>query len=381
MRRLPLPPAPWDRTATPAGSVVITGTGLGLPGTDKTVMDPDNAFRVLSGEQLIGLLPEPFRREMLAKRVTRLVKSADGAGSFQVITDPDDVIRLVGRGGPFNLAEEYGVPQKLVEGLDITSQLAMAAGLDALREAGIPLVQTWRPTSTGRYLPDRWMIPAAMRDETGVIFASVFPGGRRWRVSSSATTSGRSGWMPWPSWRTCGVTCTTSTRWLRSRGGSRSYATKSRRQPYEFDRRFIFRILAMGHSQFAEYIGARGPNTQVNAACATTTQALSVAEDWIRSGRCRRVLVIAGDDVTGDSLMEWVGAGMLALGATATDDRVAERGPAFRPPAPWHDPRHGRVRAGNGERGCRSRARHARDRRGVGYRDGQQRVPRLPARR
>ena len=31
------------------------------------------------------------------------------------------------------------------------------------------------------------------------------------------------------------------------------------RNPYNFDRRFLFRILAMGHSQFAQYIGARGP--------------------------------------------------------------------------------------------------------------------------
>ena len=48
--------------------------------------------------------------------------------------------------------------------------------------------------------------------------------------------------------------------------------------PYSFDRRFLFRVLAMGHSQFAEYIGARGPNTQVNAACASTTQAVALAE-------------------------------------------------------------------------------------------------------
>ena len=45
----------------------------------------------------------------------------------------------------------------------------------------------------------------------------------------------------------------------------------------------------MGHSQFAELIGARGPNTQLNAACASTTQAVALAEDWIRAGRCRRV--------------------------------------------------------------------------------------------
>ena len=66
----------------------------------------------------------------------------------------------------------------MVEALDITTQLAMAAGLDALREAGIPLVQTYKKTSKGTYLPERWLLPEALRDETGVIFASAFPGRR-----------------------------------------------------------------------------------------------------------------------------------------------------------------------------------------------------------
>ena len=88
---------------------------------------------------------------------------------------------------------------------------------------------------------------------------------------------------------------------------------------YHFDRKFIFRVLTMGHSQFAEYIGPHGPNTAVNAACATTTHALSIAEDWIRTGRCRRVVIIAGDDVTGGNLVSWVGTGLLASGATTTN--------------------------------------------------------------
>jgi 3-oxoacyl-(acyl-carrier-protein) synthase len=96
------------------------------------------------------------------------------------------------------------------------------------------------------------------------------------------------------------------------------------RTPYEFDRRFIFRILAMGHSQFAEYIGARGPNTHVNAACASTAQGVALAEDWIRNGRCRRVIVLGADDVTSENLMGWVGSGFLATGAAATDDKVEE---------------------------------------------------------
>ncbi|MBP1610150.1 MAG: beta-ketoacyl synthase, partial [Acidobacteria bacterium] len=95
-------------------------------------------------------------------------------------------------------------------------------------------------------------------------------------------------------------------------------------KPYRFDRRFLFRVLSMGHSQFAEYIGARGPNTATNAACASGTQAVGIASDWIRTGRCRRVIIISADDVTSDNLMGWFGSGFLASGAAATDEIVEE---------------------------------------------------------
>ena len=78
----------------------------------------------------------------------------------------------------------------------------------------------------------------------------------------------------------------------------------------------------MGHSQFAEYIGAKGPVTHVNAACATTTHAVSVAEDWIRAGRCRRVVIIAGDDVTNPNLVQWIGTSMFASGAATIEGDV-----------------------------------------------------------
>ena len=94
--------------------------------------------------------------------------------------------------------------------------------------------------------------------------------------------------------------------------------------PYTFDRRFLFRLLSMGHSQMAEFIGARGPNTQINAACASGTQAIGLASDWIRAGRCRRVVIVSADDVTSDDLMGWIGAGFLATGAAATDAEVEE---------------------------------------------------------
>ena len=93
----------------------------------------------------------------------------------------------------------------------------------------------------------------------------------------------------------------------------------------------------MGHSQFAEFIGARGPNTQINSACASTTQAVALAEDWIRAGRCSRVIVISADDVSSDHLIDWMGAGFLASGAAATDEVVADAA------IPFDRRRHGMI--------------------------------------
>lgn len=44
---------------------------------------------------------------------------------------------------------------------------------------------------------------------------------------------------------------------------------------YEFDRKFLFRVLVLGNAQLAQLAGCRGPNTQTNAACAGTTQVCS----------------------------------------------------------------------------------------------------------
>ncbi len=328
---------PYNRAHPPLGSVVISGTGLGLPGAEKAVMAPDNAWRILQGEQFVDLIPERFRQKMVAKRITRVVKAADGGGSFSTIDNPDEVVRIAGRPGSFDLAEEYGVPQKLVDALDITTQLAIAAGLDALREAGIPLVMTYKHASNGSSLPQRWMLPESLRDETGVIFASAFPGGDRFAEDFEKYYTYQSRLEQLEMLDQLRRTCNDNQTLLEITRRINSLREVMEREPYIFDRRFIFRILSMGHSQFAEYIGARGPNTQVNAACASTTQAITIAEDWIRNGRCRRVIVVAADDVTGDHLLEWVGAGMLAVGAAATDDRVQEAA------LPFDKRRHGTI--------------------------------------
>ncbi len=52
-------------------------------------------------------------------------------------------------------------------------------------------------------------------------------------------------------------------------------------------------------------------------------------------GRCKRVLIIAADDATSDTMMPWIGAGFLASGAAATDENVEEAA------LPFDERRHG----------------------------------------
>ncbi len=312
--------------------VVISGAALGLPGTDH-IFDDANLARILRGDQFIDLIPTRLRKAMLDKHITRLVKSDNGGPTFETINHVSDVIKLAGRGGAFDLETEFGVSTDRRAALDRATQLAIAVGLDALRDAGIPLVMRYKTTTKGTQLQDRWTLPDSLRDDTGVIFASAFPG-----CDSFADEMGRY-YNDHSRREQLGLLENLLARAARSNGDSVLEQEIERRaedlrdaiekEPYVFDRRFLLRVLSMGHSQFAEFIGARGPNTQINSACASTTQAVALAEDWIHAGRCRRVIVVSADDVTSDHSIEWFGAGFLASGAAATDEVVEEAATPF----------------------------------------------------
>ena len=261
--------------------VVCTGASVGLPGGTQ-VFDDDNIASILRGDNRITPVDPEYRKRFLDKNIVRVVKDASGQGSFLPVENDDQVIRLAGQAQHFDVGE-YGVPERLSVAFDRATQLAIAAGLEALRDAQIPLVRTYHETSTGKKVPTGWALPEPLRDETGVIFASAFPG---YNLMAEKLTGGG----------------------LDANG--------------HFDRRFLFQVLAMGHSQFAQLVGARGPNTQVNSACASTTQAVGLAQDWIRLGRCKRVIIVGADDVTSPALLEWMGSGFLAAGAATTEDKV-----------------------------------------------------------
>jgi len=320
--------------------VVITGAALGLPGTEH-IFDDANIGRILRGDQFIDSIPTRFRNAMLDKHITRLVKSENGEPRFETISNVADVIKLAGRGGAFDLENEFGISSERVGALDRVTQLAMAAGLDALRDAGIPLVMRYKTTTKGTQLPERWGLPEALRDDTGVIFASAFPG-----LDSFADEMSRY-YADHERRQQLAMLEGLLARAVEANGHSALLQEINRRidelratidkEPYVFNRRFLLRVLSMGHSQFAEFIGARGPNTQINAACASTTQGVSLAQDWIHAGRCSRVIVISADDVTSDHLIDWMGAGFLASGAAATDEVVADAA------VPFDRRRHGMI--------------------------------------
>lgn len=292
---------PGAASAAPATSpqarIVCSGASLGLPGGDG-VFSPDNITRILRGENRIVRVGEAMEHAQLGRKVVRVTKDAQsGEGGFAPVETRDDVIKLAGRKTAFDPAE-WGIDKELLRALDITSQLAIAAGYEALRDAGVPLVRTFRRTTSGRTVHTGWALPESWRDDTAVLLASAFPG------------------------------YDNLVQKLRSNGDDGEG---------RFDRRFLFQVLNMGHAQFAQLIGARGPNTAVNAACASTTQAIGIAEDWLRLGRARRVIVLGADDVTSDNLFPWIGTGFLAAGAAATDERVEDAA------LPFDRRRHGMI--------------------------------------
>jgi 3-oxoacyl-(acyl-carrier-protein) synthase/NAD(P)-dependent dehydrogenase (short-subunit alcohol dehydrogenase family)/acyl carrier protein len=323
----PLQPVLQDGMLPITGSVVISGAGLGLPGVGTHVFGDENIERILKGEMRIEPISKEARQAILDKHITRLVKSEAGA-VMEEITDLDQVIKLAGQGGEFDLEAEFGVPPDRVDSLDISSKLAIAAGVEALRDAGIPLVMSYRKTTTGSYLPDRWKLPESMRDDTGIIFGSAFPGLNRVVEEADRFYEARILEKQLDEVKSLLAAAQKAKSGVDSnfldemRKRAEEIETKIKEVNYHFDRRYVFRILSMGHSQFAEYIGARGPNTHVNAACATTTHAVSIAEDWIRTGRCRRVVVIAGDDVTKENSLAWIGSSLFASGAATTEGNL-----------------------------------------------------------
>ena len=270
-----------DRRTNP---YVITGVSLGLPGGER-VFDEDVFERLVRGETCIEEVSDAYKQALLDRNIVRLVKGRDGSVDMSPAETFGDIPQLAGVAHAFDLAEEFGVDPKAVLAWDITTQLAVASGLLALRDAAIPLTPEEQVGKGGLRLIRGWQIPQHQRERTGVVFASCFPG------------------------------TTASFAHARNNGADADD---------RFDRRFLFQVLNMGHAQFAQHTGIRGPNSTINVACASATAAFSIAEDWLANDRADRVVIISSDNVTSPELWSWIGAGFAASGAASSSNVIEE---------------------------------------------------------
>jgi hypothetical protein len=235
-----------------------------------------------------------------------------GEGRFETIESTDDVIKLAARAEEFDLVRDFGFPEDRLPALDRVTKLAIGSGIDALRDAGIPLVMRYKTTTKGTYLPDRWQLPT----KSGMIRYPVLsiPGCDRMPRSSPVYTALAE--LAWMTSRLC------------ARQAARAAATifdqrmNELRQEIEahITVRVPVRVLSMGHSQFAEY-RRTSPNTATSSACASSTQPW-LCQRWIRTGRCRRVVIVSAT-TSPDNLMGWFGSSFLA---SAPCDRRNRRG-------------------------------------------------------
>jgi len=325
--------------------VVVSGIAAGLPSDVRFPFDRETLDDLIHGQNFIKKIPEVRRLDMLGKNVERLFKGPSGEVELQPVDDISGVIKLAGFFNEEEIIQQYDVEERIAKAMDVTTSLAVAAGFEALRDAGIPLVRHTRTTSTGHELFDSWALPRSLQDETGVIFASAFAGMATLVDEVTRETAARFG----AGAKKRLIEFYTGlierirddnekeriTRWFT--GEFSRMGEGDPQELYTFNRDFLLKVAHMAHGQFAQLIKARGPNTHVDAACAGTTQAVLLARDWIRTGRARRVIVVAADDVAGKALLPWVGAGFLAMGAATTNANISEAA------LPFDDRRHGLI--------------------------------------
>eukprot|EP00535_Pseudo-nitzschia_heimii_P010806 CAMPEP_0197197610 /NCGR_PEP_ID=MMETSP1423-20130617/32955_1 /TAXON_ID=476441 /ORGANISM="Pseudo-nitzschia heimii, Strain UNC1101" /LENGTH=1107 /DNA_ID=CAMNT_0042651435 /DNA_START=60 /DNA_END=3383 /DNA_ORIENTATION=- len=313
---------------------VITGTAAGLPGNEK-VFSSDNMDRLIRADSCINPISGSLKMAFLEKNVVQIKKLPDGTKKRIKVETEADVIKLAGTLGSFDLSASYGVPRGLAETMDIAAQVAVAAGMEALKSAGL--------VSGKSNDSKEWMLPEQYRDNTGVVYASSFPAmdaavGEVMRFLQSKTVGAAPTMRLVTALRSRLVRASPErelseddeaafARLLaraRETDGTLDNGHSTCNQEYEFDRKFLFRVLVLGNAQLAQLAGCRGPNTQTNAACAGTTQALAMAQDMLISGRAERVVVVAGDNASGDTLFPWLGSGFRALGAATTEASVED---------------------------------------------------------
>jgi 3-oxoacyl-(acyl-carrier-protein) synthase len=323
--------------------VVITGVSAALPGTTAPTFLPNvnNIHRIINGESFIEPISEEMKLKMLEKNVVVLKKDPQTGQTIRFkIQKPEENINLCASvNDSFDLSS-YGVPSSICQTMDRAVQLSVACGLEALKDAGIV-------TGHGEGMTG-WVLPEHLQRTTGIVYATSFPAldtaisevTKYFRLNSASANQQAAPLLIQSLRDSLQFQLHTATlppqmeELLSSLnemiGTIHKHDTIATgegegegEEIYEFDRKFLFRVLVLGNAQLAQIVKARGPNMQTNAACAGSTQAIALAHDMIQLGRAERMIVIAGDNASSKTLMPWLGNGFRALGAATICADVA----------------------------------------------------------
>ena len=118
-------------------SIVISGIAAGGPGSWDKIFREGVLDEILSGRNMIEPVSLEIQQKQIDKHVEFVIKSKDGNHRIERLTSPMQAIKLAAKGGAFDLEKEFGLPAKWVRSMDRSFQLAIAAGILALKDAGI----------------------------------------------------------------------------------------------------------------------------------------------------------------------------------------------------------------------------------------------------
>lgn len=311
----------------PSQRLVYSGVSIGLPGTYKKIFSDENFDLLFEGRNLIERLTDDERLSMAELNITRLVKSEQGS-EFRTLSSINEVIALAGKFGNLDM-DEYLVDADIQKQMTKTVCAAVAAGYEALADAGIPLVKEAKVTSNGSILEGRYLLPEEMRESTGIIFANGFPMVEPFIQEVSkfvAYKFGKKSRQEMIDFYQQIISHTSDygvkkqlSDWF-TLNYSRLSDCSGQDDVYRFNSDFMSQVASQANNRLAQFIGAAGPNFQINAACSSTAYAISLAEDMIRAGRAERMIVIGADNASSKDSLKWLGGGFLSAGAATTSE-------------------------------------------------------------
>lgn len=318
-------------------NLVYSGVSMGVPGSFKKVFADDNFDLLCEGRNSIEMLNEHDLQNMLDLNITRLIKKEE-ASTFKRLSSINDVIRLAGKLGELDMLEDYLVDDRTLQQMTTNICAGVAAGYEALKDAGIPLVREWVTTSSGAKIPGRLALPKEMQDDTGIIFASCFTKIEPFVREVSKFIASKFGGQSKVDLISFYETLITKisepdakrvlTDWF-AQQYSRLDDNMGADGVYEFNNDFMTQFSSLANNRLAQFIGASGPNFQLSAACSSTAYAITVAESLIRTCQARRMIVIGAENPTSKELLPWIGGGFLTSGAATNSANIYEAAVPF----------------------------------------------------